>query len=295
MAKEDKILFPTEFGPLGEKARAEAVHLAETHGAEIVLLHAFNIPTGISRLFSAVSEDEVRKRAQAELEDYASELRKLGNVEVMTMVRSNPRPEVAIVEAAQEMDCKMIVFGTRGGNGLKDTLLGSAVNYVIRHTPCPVLTIRNTPEHTGFNNILVPMDLAQEAGEKLRHGVQLAKENGGKLNLFSVVANKGKEQMRLQERIKWSREYAMKEGVTNVDVTLEETNLPVAEAVLAFADRIEADLVCVMTQQESDSNLKATVLGSVADQIVNASQRPVMSIRPERHYSSKAWKSHHFT
>ena len=295
MSKEIRILFPTEFGPLGEKAEANAIHLAEAFNAELVLMHAFNVPTGLSRLFSDVSEDEIRKRAQNHIEEYASSLRSKTDIQISTLVKHHNRPEVAIVETAKDVNARMIIFGTKGGSGLRDTLLGSAVNYVIRHTPSPVVTIRNKPDEKGFKRILLPMDLAQESGEKLGWGVQLAKKFGATLYIHGVVSGSAHDQMRLQERVKWSKDYAVKNGLSDINVTFEESSASISDTILKYADRIDADLICVMTQAESESGLKTTVLGSVADHLVNTSQRPVISIRPERHYSTRSYESPLFT
>jgi len=295
MSNEKTILFPTEFGPLGEKAESNAVHLVQKFDATLVLMHAFNVPSGISRLFSDVSEEEIRKRAQKALDDYAGNLRDTHGIKVSTLVRHHSRPEVAIVEGARDIDASMIIFGTKGGSGLRDTLLGSAVNHVIRHTPCPVFTIRNQPETNEFKRILVPMDLSREAGEKLKWGVSLAKKFGSDLHIHSVVSGSAHDQVRLQERIKWSKEYAHEHELKDLHITYEESNASIPDMVLSYADKIDADLICVMTQAESENSLKATVLGSVADNLVNQSQRPVMSIRPERHYTGKRYPSPLFT
>lgn len=294
MQQDAKILFPTEFGPLGEKAEENAVHLAKVYEAELILLHAFNIPTGISRLFSDVSETEVRKRAQKVLDDYAQKLRKMGAPKVTTMIRSSNRPEVAIVKSAQELNCGLIVFGTKGGSGLRDTLLGSAVNYVIRNTPCPVLTIRNMPETVGFKKIVVPIDLSTEAGEVVSRSVEAAQRFGSKLHIFSIVSEKNEEFKRLKDRIKWSRQYAREHGVEEVEITYMETEDRHSEATMKFAENIGADLLCCLTQSE-DLDLKATLMGSVADQITNRSQIAVLSVNPSKRYGGAMWRSQHFT
>jgi len=40
----------------------------------------------------------------------------------------------------------MIVCGTHGRTGLKHALIGSVAENVVRHSSCPVLTVRH-PEH----------------------------------------------------------------------------------------------------------------------------------------------------
>jgi nucleotide-binding universal stress UspA family protein len=48
----------------------------------------------------------------------------------------------AIVDAALELNCQMIVMGTHGHSGLEHLLLGSVAEYVVRNRKVPVLTVR---------------------------------------------------------------------------------------------------------------------------------------------------------
>jgi nucleotide-binding universal stress UspA family protein len=294
MSKDTKILFPTEFGPLGAKAEANAVNLARLYDAELVLLHAIHLPSGVTRFFSNVSEDELRKKAMAELEGYKKTLDPNGEMTISTMVAIG-EPEESIVQVAKDIAASLVIFGTKGGSGLRDTLLGSAVNHVIRHAPCPVITIRNTPDYTGFKNILVPVDLSQEAGEKVRWGVELAEKYGSKLTFYSVLSGSPEEVKKLEGRLQKSVDLAVAKGVKNVEAHEQITDKSVADAILDYADNCDADLICIMTQTESEAGLKTSLLGTVADRLVNISQRPVISIRPERHYRSSSFQSAHFT
>ncbi|MEM7038411.1 MAG: universal stress protein, partial [Bacteroidota bacterium] len=190
-----------------------------------------------------------------------------------------------------ETNSDLIIFGTKGGSGLRDTLLGSAVNYVIRHTPCPVITIRNRPEYLGFKRILVPIDISKETGEKVNWGVRMAKMYGADLHLFSVVAESGKDQARIEARTRKSIAFAKENGVESVVAEAQEASGTIPESILKYADKCDADLICVMTQAESESSVTTNVLGTVADRLVNVSQRPVFSIRPERHYHTRTYES----
>jgi nucleotide-binding universal stress UspA family protein len=60
--------------------------------------------------------------------------------DAQTVIReASPRP--AIVDAAPELNCQMIVMGTHGRSGLEHLLLGSVADYVVRNSKVPVLTI----------------------------------------------------------------------------------------------------------------------------------------------------------
>ena len=48
---------------------------------------------------------------------------------------------------------------------------------------------------------------------------------------------------------------------------------------LEYADEIDADLIVIMTEQES--SLTSFLLGNYAQQMLTLSSRPVLSVRPE--------------
>jgi universal stress protein A len=51
-------------------------------------------------------------------------------------------PAAAILKAASDSHCDLIVMGTHGRKGLGRLLLGSVAEQVVRLAPCPVLTVR---------------------------------------------------------------------------------------------------------------------------------------------------------
>ena len=51
-------------------------------------------------------------------------------------------PAEVIVETAQELNCDLVVMGTRGHGSIADVFVGSTAKWVVRHSPIPVLIIR---------------------------------------------------------------------------------------------------------------------------------------------------------
>ena len=49
-----------------------------------------------------------------------------------------------ICRYAAKENCDLIVIATHGRTGLKHMVLGSTAEQVVRHAPCPVLTLRIT-------------------------------------------------------------------------------------------------------------------------------------------------------
>jgi len=64
----------------------------------------------------------------------------LKEVEYDTLLRFGA-PHRLIVETARERESDLIVMGTHGRRGFERFFLGSTASKVLRHMPCPVLTI----------------------------------------------------------------------------------------------------------------------------------------------------------
>src|SRR5438105_11382148 len=47
-----------------------------------------------------------------------------------------------IIRVARELPADLIVMGTHGRTGIGRLLMGSVAEHVMRHAPCPVLTVR---------------------------------------------------------------------------------------------------------------------------------------------------------
>jgi nucleotide-binding universal stress UspA family protein len=53
------------------------------------------------------------------------------------------RTFVEIIQYARRVGADLIVMGTHGRSALKQMLLGSVAEKVVRKAPCPVLTVRH--------------------------------------------------------------------------------------------------------------------------------------------------------
>ena len=143
-----KIILATDFSESSEEASYHAVLLAQTFNAELQALHVFT-PRPIGTNYASVqkekqaNEDFVLTRERGE-----KMLNKLANsfhVEANTIfAEGHAGPEIIRIAAEQNAD--LIVVGTHGYTGWNRLALGSVSEYIVRHSPCAVLTIKPT-EH----------------------------------------------------------------------------------------------------------------------------------------------------
>ncbi|XP_061174503.1 universal stress protein YxiE-like [Saccostrea echinata] len=103
------------------------------------LTHGSAWMTADPKLVEHAIHEEERKAREMEkkLEGYLIETGIEGQV---VMVKGDPGPTVTKV--AEEYNAAYIVTGTRGHGKIRRTILGSVSDYVVHHSPVPVLIYR---------------------------------------------------------------------------------------------------------------------------------------------------------
>lgn len=141
-----RILAPTDFSDRTSKAVRYAAELADKFGAELILLHV--VPDAVLALPDAVMPAPL---PAADLNSLTAGGKSgLKNVvAALGLERLNPRlevrigsPEQEITAAATDLGVDLVCVSTHGRDGLSRVLLGSIAEQVVRHAPCPVLTVR---------------------------------------------------------------------------------------------------------------------------------------------------------
>jgi universal stress protein A len=143
MFKIKNILLPTDFSKISLTAAEYAVELAKEYNAK---LHILSIVEKTPPILAIRSLDLSREKilesidadAKVQLEECVKKVKKLGNVEVIPVIRKGIDYE-EIIKYSVEKKIDVIVIATHGRTGLLHTLLGSVAEKVIRYSKIPVL------------------------------------------------------------------------------------------------------------------------------------------------------------
>lgn len=139
------ILFPTDFSEGSLYALPYAVDMAQTHNAKLYLLHIlYDIASASGLYIPHTSVDLMYKEMEAaavkELQQFGWEKREnLKNVDYV-VIRGLPYEE--ILKFAKDKAVDLIVIGTHGKTGIDRVIFGSTAQRVVRHSTCPVLTVK---------------------------------------------------------------------------------------------------------------------------------------------------------
>ncbi|MGC8998194.1 MAG: universal stress protein [Candidatus Bathyarchaeia archaeon] len=151
-----KILVPLDGSEHSLRALDIAIQIAKKFDGKITLIHIYSVsvrpvivpepstltpgipimaPTEYSRLAETVREVGARILA------HGAEKVKAEGVEVETVLREGHVVH-EIVKTAEEGKFDLIVMGARGLSKIKELILGSVSDGVIRNAPCPVLVTK---------------------------------------------------------------------------------------------------------------------------------------------------------
>jgi universal stress protein A len=157
------LLVPTDFSEHSESALRYSRWLAQQLNACILLFHVAEVVC-YGDLFAVEQNGELETSLmeQARLELVSVAVPKGDEagrpVEVETQIRVGI-PDQQIVEVARELNADLIVLARRGiSGGLVQALLGGTAEQVVRHAPCPVLVVPESPVDWGIAREGAPAD-----------------------------------------------------------------------------------------------------------------------------------------
>ena len=141
------ILLPTDGTEFCERAIRHGIALAKLVQAKVVgvtvthPLHSALPRSLIPKNLAGVIHGETVKAADEKLAVVERLAREAG-VQVETLRLSNDHPWEAIVQAAKDKRCDLIVMASHGRRGVSAVVLGSETQKVLTHSMVPVLVVR---------------------------------------------------------------------------------------------------------------------------------------------------------
>ena len=272
---KNHILVPVDFSEQSLIALGQSYNLARLTMADLTLLNViedtFHLP-----FFSKKDQKGIEKKVQKELDKLASETTKKAGVRVNTMI-SNGKVYEEIQKAAQKLKTSFIIMGTNGSIGLKK-FIGSNALRVIREAPCPVISIKGKKHRTGCKDIVLPLDLTKDTREKVNKSIEIARLFNSKIHLVTVLTSDDEFIVnKLRRQMTQVNDHIRDHDISSTMDFLHDDNL--TSAIIEYSKKIKADLIMIMTQEENWTDLM--FIGSAAQQIINSSDIPVLSIRPK--------------
>jgi nucleotide-binding universal stress UspA family protein len=141
------ILLPTDGSPTSSSAIKAGMAFAKESDARVTGLHVvpeFHVFTYVTEMLEGTQE-EYEKQAAARGKKYLADIEtaaREAQVNCNTLCVTSDHPYEAIIKAARDQQCDLIVMASHGTKGAKGLLLGSETQKVLTHCDIPVLVFR---------------------------------------------------------------------------------------------------------------------------------------------------------
>lgn len=271
-----KILVPTDFSEQAENALKVAAQIARKHDCEIYLLHILEIPLHkVDPLNSYNDLPEAvffMKLAHKKFETLTNKEYLKGLVIYETV----DFHEIfkGIFHVCEKHDIDLIIMGSNGASGLKEMLIGSNTEKVVRTSKTPVLVVKKEHESFGVDHFVFASDFKDESKFSFSKALEFAHLLDAKIYLLMVnTPNKFITSDVANKRMK---DFANDFSYPKISLNIYN-DLNIEKGIMNFSHSINADLIGMSTHGRQ--GISHFFNGSVSEDLVNHAKRPVITFK----------------
>ncbi len=279
MDSNQKIIVPIDFKTESEAALDYAVKIASKIQAEIILLHVLEEENPFLKMVLTDNQREIMQTgAKQKLAELAAQKTQRTSIKYSLQVRTG-KVYNTIVNVVKEIHAGFICMGRTGTSDLVKNITGTNTMHIVREADIPVITLNKFADKQGFQHILLPLDLTKQTFKKVEDAISVAKILGARITIVSLL-----DVHWISHEIKFNtRLRKIRDIIENFDIEcdhklLKDRDPDIPILLNKFARDIQADMIMIMTQQELD--FKEYIIGSIAQEIINRSEYPVLSLTP---------------
>ncbi|MEL1242675.1 universal stress protein [Flavobacterium sp. DGU11] len=190
-----QILFPTDFSEAANTAFIYALRFADSFNAELVILHVYDLPIVETPELPETATEIFDIVEMNQFESFRDELPKLHN-----LAESNNLGHVQmrnillygdlvynINKVCTDEDIDMVVMGTKGASGIKETFIGSVTGAVIANVKVPVLGIPAEAEYQPIKNIAFTTQYKDKDNDALNRAIAIAEKFGARIQCLYIT------------------------------------------------------------------------------------------------------------
>lgn len=270
-----KILVPTDFSACAENAIVVALEIAKRAGAHIVFQHFFpDISGSLHTLKQETHQDEgtlqreALGHAKAKLDELVSHAEHLGLSATPLLVMNKGTDKIE--NYIEPLAIDLVVMGSHGATGIRELILGSNTQRVVRHATVPVLVVKDKPEKVDFSNILFASTFHEDPAQVLDTPVKLASLWSGTIHLVYVGLEKDKQtKAEVQEKMNVLSTQFPTAMFTQNFITTNDPEWGIKHTT----KDIEPDMIALTTELKTGAFIFSH---SLAENLVNHESLPVL-------------------
>jgi len=272
------ILVPIDFSDEANYACKVAASIAKKTDSEIILLHLLDIP---SDSIDNLDSGSMKGGAQTiffmkAIHKKFEKIKKLPFFEGITLKEDVVFHKAfqGVIDESKKHNVDLIVMGSQGATGLKEMLVGSNTEKVVRKSDIPVLVIKKDVDNFAINDLVFASDFGTESQKSFQKVIDFANIFNANLHLLYInTAHRFESTDTTQAKLsKFTKGFDLKNHSVNIynDITIEE-------GILNFGRKINADVIAINTHGRS--GLSQLFNESISHDLANHALRPVITFK----------------
>lgn len=262
------ILVPHDFTPVADNALKHALNTAGRTNATIYLLHV-------------VAKEKNIAEAEEKLNEIVSAAG--STIKIIPTVRvGNIFDDIG--DFAAEVHAELIFMGTHGQHGWQH-ITGSHALKVITHSTIPFIVVQEKAiKETGYDDIVVPLDLSKETKQKLAYVANIATYFNSRVHLITPDESDEFLKRQVKINIQFAVKFFHERGIEVTTKVSEGGSFD--KEIVKHAVRNEADLIAIMNLNRN--NMLGVITASHEQFILtNDAEIPTLIVNPvESKYGS---------
>ncbi len=271
------ILVPIDFSEQAKCAAKVAAKIAKKNNADITLLHMLDMPQGVVDAMSGGDNTTptsllFMKKVHERFDELLNESFFKG-----LNVKESVQFEKAfdgVINESKKQNSDLIVMGSSGSTGLREIIVGSNTEKVVRHSEIPVLVVKKNSDNLEIKKIVFASDFAEESKTKFQNVIDFANKFNARLHLLYVnTPHNFKSTKKISNTMaNFISDFEIKDFDTYI---YNETSIE--KGILVYADEVNADLIALNTHGRS--GLSSFFNSSIGQDLANHAIKPIITFK----------------
>ncbi len=277
-----KILVPTDFSECSKAAIKVGADIAKWFNGTLVVMHWFDSPNYkdikefVPDSANSSNIEEYKEHVSSAIEKLiGSVLTDIPKLEKVPIYDKDPTEIMELPLVKNEVN--LIVMGTNGVSNLKERILGSNTQRVVRNAPCPVITLKDYFDFGKLHELVIASDFNNTANADGYNQIfRFFEKHDADTMLLKVVTpsffedtqSSMKKINAFREQLDFDEDH-LKPVVYN--------SYSATEGIQAYCNTLGNGMLCVTTK--GLTGISYFMSGSLTEDLVNKLNVPVISVK----------------
>jgi nucleotide-binding universal stress UspA family protein len=274
-----KIIVPIDFSEYSEFALKVAAKFAKTETVTLYALHMLDLQEmSLTESPSHHQEKAVffLKLAEKKMKTFLNK-EYLKSIKVVPIIKHYKVFE-EVNKIAEEVKADLVIMGSHGSSGLKEFLVGSNTEKVVRYSNIPVLVIKKELLNADFSNIVYATDFSENSILAFKSMLKTLDFLNAKKHILYV--NLPNEKFKTTQEMDALAANFLQKAEGNLDRLINVSFMcdrTIEKGILNFSNLVGADLITLVTHGRK--GLSHIFAGSIAEDVTNHSTLPIMTFK----------------